>query len=272
MDLTATINNSVDQHQAIRLLKERVARIPNVLATPAPDVDIIQFTPAGPQLCVRPYCSNQHHWQVYFDTNRLIRESFGEAGFPAPVPANSVSGVIGPVGHGLARLEDSRRAWREPARGRLNPRAPSSLGRAVHLGGGSILEDEQVFARPEETQFAPREILDCGGVVLQPLRLLAQQRVLLARAPDRLLQHLELASLLDRLEQPLFTHERIHEEDTSNQQEGVLDRASPAAAGGGGARSRRGRRRLHAGSCENSAFSSKYTREVTNSIERTGIM
>jgi small conductance mechanosensitive channel len=93
VDLTATIAGTVDHHQAIRLLKDRLARIPNVLSNPAPDVDILQFTPAGPQLCVRPYCNNQHYWQVYFDTNRLIRESFGEAGFPAPVPAYSVSGV-----------------------------------------------------------------------------------------------------------------------------------------------------------------------------------
>ena len=94
VDLTATINNTVDHRHAIRLLRERLARIPNVLATPAPDVDILQFTPAGPQLCVRPYCSHEHYWQVYFDTNRLIRETFGEAGFPAPVPAYAVTGSL----------------------------------------------------------------------------------------------------------------------------------------------------------------------------------
>jgi small conductance mechanosensitive channel len=93
VDLVATINNAVDHHAAIRLLKERLAQVPNVLATPAPDVDVLQFTPAGPLLCVRPYCKNDHYWQVYFDTNRLIRESFGEAGFPAPVVAYAVSGV-----------------------------------------------------------------------------------------------------------------------------------------------------------------------------------
>jgi small conductance mechanosensitive channel len=38
----------------------------------------------GPVLAVRPYCSNDHYGQVYFDTNRTIRETFGEAGFPAP--------------------------------------------------------------------------------------------------------------------------------------------------------------------------------------------
>jgi len=43
---------------------------------------------------VRPYCSNDHYWQVYFDTNRMIREAFGEARFPAPVPAYTMSGPV----------------------------------------------------------------------------------------------------------------------------------------------------------------------------------
>ena len=86
VDLVVTISNSVDHRAAIDLLKQRLAVIPNVLSSPAPDVDVLQFTPAGPQLCVRPYCANAHYWQVYFDTNRLIREAFTEAGFPSPAP------------------------------------------------------------------------------------------------------------------------------------------------------------------------------------------
>jgi len=91
VDLTATISNAVDHHDAIHLLKSRLSGIPNVLATPAPEVDILQFTAAGPLLCVRPYCNNAHYWQVYFDTNRLIREAFGEANYPAPVPVYALS-------------------------------------------------------------------------------------------------------------------------------------------------------------------------------------
>jgi small conductance mechanosensitive channel len=102
VDLTATINNAVDHHDAIRILNSRLAAIPNVLATPAPVVDVLQFTPAGPLLCVRPYCANAHYWQVYFDTNRMIREAFGDARFPAPVPAYAVNGPLpGPATDGV---------------------------------------------------------------------------------------------------------------------------------------------------------------------------
>lgn len=84
VDLVAQLNGAADHAAAIRLLRERVARIPNVLKDPAPVVEILEFTSFGPLLAVRPFTPNEHYWQVYFDTNRVIRESFGEAGFPAP--------------------------------------------------------------------------------------------------------------------------------------------------------------------------------------------
>ena len=95
VDLTATISNAVDHREAIRLLKDRIASIPNVRQSPAPDVDVLQFTAAGPLLCVRPYCSNENYWQVYFDANRTIREAFDAAGYPAPVPTYALAGRPG---------------------------------------------------------------------------------------------------------------------------------------------------------------------------------
>ncbi len=84
VDRLAQLNHSVDHNEAIRLLKERLAKIPNVKADPPPDVEILDFNLAGPVLAVRPYCHTNHYWQVYFDTNRAIREAFGAAGFPVP--------------------------------------------------------------------------------------------------------------------------------------------------------------------------------------------
>jgi len=84
VDLVAQLDNSVNHAEAVRLLRERLRRIPNVVADPAPDVEILTFTPLGPVLAVRPYCHNDHYWQVYFDSNRAICEVGGDAGFPAP--------------------------------------------------------------------------------------------------------------------------------------------------------------------------------------------
>lgn len=92
VDLTAQLAHSVNHQDAIQRLKTGLAQIPNVLATPAPDVEILTFNLAGPVLAVRPYCSNEHYWQVYFDTNRLIRESFGAAGYPVPDQHYTVRG------------------------------------------------------------------------------------------------------------------------------------------------------------------------------------
>jgi small conductance mechanosensitive channel len=84
VDLVAQLHHTVDPEAAMQRLRERVARIPNVATDPAPQVEILQFTAAGPLLAVRPSCRNQDYWQVYFDTNRAIRETFAGAGYPTP--------------------------------------------------------------------------------------------------------------------------------------------------------------------------------------------
>lgn len=84
VDLVAQLNHAVDHNDAIQRLKEKLGQIPNVMADPTPDVEILEFNLAGPVLCVRPYCHTDHYWQVYFDTNKLIRESFGAANYPTP--------------------------------------------------------------------------------------------------------------------------------------------------------------------------------------------
>ncbi|MGO4764306.1 mechanosensitive ion channel family protein [Cupriavidus sp. 2KB_3] len=90
VELKAQLAGSTDVAAAVALLKERIGAIPNVLAEPPVDVEILEFTLVGPVLAVRPHCHNDHYWQVYFDTNRVIRESFGQAGFAAPMPAQMV--------------------------------------------------------------------------------------------------------------------------------------------------------------------------------------
>ena len=103
VDLTVTIDNSVSHQRAIALLQEGLATIPHVLRDPAPEVDVLHFSPAGPVLCVRPCCASAHYGRVSFDTNRMIRETFDAAGFPAPVPRVVVQGFPAGAG-GLSTL------------------------------------------------------------------------------------------------------------------------------------------------------------------------
>ena len=67
---------------AIQRLIEAMTKIPNVEKSPGPECTILTFTPFGPVLAVRPYCHNEHYWQVYFDTNMAIREVLGDGTFP----------------------------------------------------------------------------------------------------------------------------------------------------------------------------------------------
>lgn len=84
VELEAQLDHSVNPNEAVRVLQERLANIPNVVSNPAPQVEILKFTPMGAVLAVRPFCNNTHYWQVYFDTNRVIRDSFSDSGFAVP--------------------------------------------------------------------------------------------------------------------------------------------------------------------------------------------
>ncbi|MFZ0107595.1 MAG: mechanosensitive ion channel family protein [Thiobacillus sp.] len=87
VELKCQLAGSADHVAAMHLLRDRVAALPNVIKDPAPQVEILEFNLVGPVLAVRPFCHNDHYWQVYFDANRVMRESLGEAGFPSPMPA-----------------------------------------------------------------------------------------------------------------------------------------------------------------------------------------
>jgi small conductance mechanosensitive channel len=83
VELLAQIDHTVDPNDAIRRLKEVLPKIASVVTEPKPDVEIVTFNERGPVLAVRPYCHTNNYWQVYFDGNKAIRETFGAAGYPA---------------------------------------------------------------------------------------------------------------------------------------------------------------------------------------------
>lgn len=97
VDLTAQLPHDADPNIAIGILKSALGKIPGVIESPAPEVEILQFSLAGPVLAVRPCCSNANYWPVYFATNRAIRECFVKAGYPVPEQHFLIRGQSQPV-------------------------------------------------------------------------------------------------------------------------------------------------------------------------------
>lgn len=90
VDLQAQLSSTTDPKQAAALLKAAIAQIPNVLATPAIDIEVIELNLMGTVIAVRPYTHNDSYWQVYFDTNYVIQDVLGKAGFIAPAPSQNI--------------------------------------------------------------------------------------------------------------------------------------------------------------------------------------
>lgn len=84
VELVAQLDNSADVAKAITLLKEGIKKVPNQASGIEADVQVLEFSERGPRLAVRPYTHTSNYWQVYFDTNRMIVEVLGKAGFPVP--------------------------------------------------------------------------------------------------------------------------------------------------------------------------------------------
>ncbi|MBA3817270.1 MAG: mechanosensitive ion channel family protein [Deltaproteobacteria bacterium] len=84
VDLVAQLADTVAVDDAIRRLRTRIATIPHVLAEPPPVIEVVDGTPSGPVLAVRPFTANATYWDVYFATARMIREEFSLAGYPSP--------------------------------------------------------------------------------------------------------------------------------------------------------------------------------------------
>ncbi len=84
VELRMQLAHGVDIDDTIRRVRERLLQTPGVLAEPAPEVWVLEFTMAGAVLAVRPYCKSADYWSVYGATNDVIRAVSAEAKLPAP--------------------------------------------------------------------------------------------------------------------------------------------------------------------------------------------
>ena len=93
VERTAQLAGGVDPLDAMARFKAELAKIPNVVGVPAPEVNLLDINLLGTVIAVRPYCHTDHYWQVYFDTNEMMVRVGKEAGWPAPTPVQIMKTV-----------------------------------------------------------------------------------------------------------------------------------------------------------------------------------
>ncbi len=84
VDCSITLNHGINVADALAKINTEVAKVANIKTTPAPEVEVLEFTFEGPVIGVRPFYNNTDYWQVLFDTNKAIATTAADNNWPAP--------------------------------------------------------------------------------------------------------------------------------------------------------------------------------------------
>ena len=86
VDVSVGIAYGADIGLAKQTALDVLAQIPEVIANPAPMVEVSKLDESAVVLTVRGWCKNADYWTVYFTATRKIKEEFGAKGVAIPFP------------------------------------------------------------------------------------------------------------------------------------------------------------------------------------------
>ena len=112
-------------------------------------------------------------------------------------------------------------------------RAERSAGCSAWIPGSDVLDDEQLFARLDQTEFAAGELFDGVRILTQTAPLFAEPRIVGTHIRQRLFEGSVPCADLHHRQQSLVADQRVnHQGDPDEQQEipqgAVGERAGPA--------------------------------------------
>lgn len=86
LDLTFSIGYGDDMKQAIRLIKEEIARHPKTLSDPAPIVRVSEHADSCIRIAARVWCRNEDYFDLMYDMNEGVKTLFDREGISIPFP------------------------------------------------------------------------------------------------------------------------------------------------------------------------------------------
>ncbi|MFZ1332475.1 MAG: mechanosensitive ion channel family protein, partial [Flavobacteriales bacterium] len=90
VDLTVGISYGSNIAKAKETLMKVMQDQPLVLKDPAPFVGVVNLNDSSVDLAVRPHCSPEHYWDVYFTSLENCKIALDEAGISIPFPQRDV--------------------------------------------------------------------------------------------------------------------------------------------------------------------------------------
>lgn len=85
VESSVQLGYDVDVPLAMSTLTDLLAKVPNVLDDPAPEVEVASITRFGPILKISPACHPSNYSQVQSDTNLMLIKALQTAGVTSPV-------------------------------------------------------------------------------------------------------------------------------------------------------------------------------------------
>ena len=80
VELVGNLKRSKDLERTMAEVRERLLQVPNVLAVPAPEVNVSSFDEHCCTLAIRPYTHSDNFFQVQFDATNAMRDLLDGAG------------------------------------------------------------------------------------------------------------------------------------------------------------------------------------------------
>ena len=86
VDLTYGVSYDADIKQTKEVLMQVLRANDKVLKDPAPAVTVSELADSSVNFAVRPWCTPENYWDVYFETTENVKEALDKAGIEIPYP------------------------------------------------------------------------------------------------------------------------------------------------------------------------------------------
>jgi small conductance mechanosensitive channel len=86
VDLVFGVGYDSDIKKTKDVFGQVLASHPKILKEPAPTIAVSELADSSINFVVRPWCSTEHYWDVYFDVTENVKEALDAAGIEIPYP------------------------------------------------------------------------------------------------------------------------------------------------------------------------------------------